>query len=167
MRTTGYILLRWIWIRIRFWPEPDPDPNKVCYQRSDPDPVQIGPDPQHCRTVLDLSSCLIIDQFIMLRVLCVKKKCIYAVIIEFLYLFSTYLSQFSAWPGRSGRSSVWRAWHAGSSCRIWASRIDHLPSYRGTVPTCLKWRKKNHNFPNCFYFALIYTGTENDGFIKR
>ncbi len=26
----------------------NPDPDPVCSQRSDPDPVQIGPDPQHC-----------------------------------------------------------------------------------------------------------------------
>ncbi len=26
----------------------NPDPNPVCSQRSDPDLVQIGPDPQHC-----------------------------------------------------------------------------------------------------------------------
>jgi hypothetical protein len=28
-------------------PDPNPYPNPVCSQRSDPDPVQIGPDPQH------------------------------------------------------------------------------------------------------------------------
>jgi hypothetical protein len=48
--TTRYILLRWI--RIRIWPNPDPnpdpDPDPVCSQRLDPDPVQIGPDPQQC-----------------------------------------------------------------------------------------------------------------------
>ncbi len=31
------------------------NPDPVCSQRSDPDPVQIGPDPQHCSEGLSKS----------------------------------------------------------------------------------------------------------------